>query len=85
MVTILLVCIDATVQHVRSAIPAVDGWTALLPLYQANLGRVVLLGLELEVIASGAVAHRGRDLAPGAIDELEQLLRLGQGHGEVVG
>jgi len=53
--TILLVSIDATVQHVRRAIAAVADWTALLQSYQANLGRVVLLGLEL-LIAADIVA-----------------------------
>ncbi len=49
-VAILLGSLGATVRYVRTAITGAD-WTALLPSYQANLGRVVLLGLELLIAA----------------------------------
>lgn len=54
---ILLVSVGATVRFARRAFAAAD-WIALLPPYRADLGRGVLLGLELLVAADivGTVA-----------------------------
>lgn len=54
---ILLVSIGATVRFARGVVAATD-WIALVPPYRADLGRSVLLGLELLVAADiiGTVA-----------------------------
>jgi uncharacterized membrane protein len=55
--TILLVAIAASARFAHALLTQPD-WTAILPLYRANLGRGVLLGLELLVAADivGTVA-----------------------------
>lgn len=55
--TILLVAIAASVRFARALVTEPD-WTAVLPAYKADLGRGVLLGLELLVAADivGTVA-----------------------------
>lgn len=55
--TILLVALAATIRFARRAAAAPD-WAATLPAYRADLGRGVLLGLEMLVAADiiGTVA-----------------------------
>lgn len=55
--TILLVACAATIRFARRTVAAPD-WTATLPAYRADLGRGVLLGLEMLVAADiiGTVA-----------------------------
>jgi uncharacterized membrane protein len=55
--TILLVAIASSVRFARALVAAPD-WMAMLPAYRADLGRGVLLGLELLVAADivGTVA-----------------------------
>ncbi|RAI55253.1 DUF1622 domain-containing protein [Roseicella frigidaeris] len=55
--TILVVACAATIRFARRAATAPD-WTATLPAYRADLGRGVLLGLEMLVAADiiGTVA-----------------------------
>ena len=57
VVVIILVSLAATVRFARRAVAAPD-WIAVLPPFRADLGRCVLLGLELLVAADivGTVA-----------------------------